>query len=97
MYLIPDDPRFIGVRGWFFDREGKHTPEMVEFVNQEGLVVGLALTGQPRPDVAAQVDPQAERSGFKGYLLSSALGQTVELRDSQGRPGFSIQLPTSRQ
>jgi hypothetical protein len=97
MYLIPDDPRFIGVRGWFFDREAKRTPEMVEFVNQDGLVVGLALTGQPRADVAAQIDPQAAMSGFKGYLLSSALGQTVELRDSQGRPGFSIQLPTVRQ
>lgn len=97
LYLIPGEPDFIGVRGWFFDREAKRAPELVDFVNQDGLIVGMALTGQPRADVAGTVDPQAAESGFKGYLLSTALGQTIELRDAQGNPGFSIQLPTGRQ
>lgn len=97
MYLIPGEPDFIGVRGWFFDREAKRAPEMVDFVNQDGLIVGMALTGQPRADVAGTIDPQAAESGFKGYLLSSALGQIVEVRDAQGHPGFSIQLPTVKQ
>jgi hypothetical protein len=97
LYLIPGEPDFIGVRGWFFDREAKRVPATVDFVNQDNLIVGMALTGQPRSDVAGAVDPQAAESGFKGYLLSSALGQIVEIRDAQGHPGFSIQLPTVKQ
>lgn len=97
MYLIPGEPEFIGVRGWFFDREVKRVPAMVDFVNQNNLIVGMALTGQPRADVAGTVDPQAAESGFKGYLLSSALGHVVEVRDAQGHPGFSFQLPTVKQ
>lgn len=97
LYLIPRETDFSGVRGWFFDREAKRVPAMVDFVNQDNLIVGMALAGQPCADVAGTVDPQAAESGFKDYLLSSALGHVVEVRDAQSHPGFSIQLPTVKQ
>ena len=47
-------------------------PELIEVVDEKGVVIGVVLTGQPRPDVAKRVHKKAIYSGFKGYITDSA-------------------------
>ena len=67
---VPEDPRFFRGRGWMFDPSAQQWPEILSIVDGDGKVVGFALSGQPRQDVGLAVGEKANKSGFKGYLLS---------------------------
>lgn len=74
---LGDMSAFARVRGWQFNMETRRTPRIVQFVNEEKIVVGVALTGALRPDLAAAVDTKAEKAGYVGYVRVSALGKGV--------------------
>lgn len=60
------------VQGWAFDKNIRKTPDYIVFVDTDSRVVGFALTGGTRSDVAKAIDPLALKSGFLGYVLSNA-------------------------
>ena len=74
---VPEDPRFVRIRGWIFDPSTQQQPETLSIVDGDGKAVGFALLGQPRPDVGLAVGEKANQSGFKGYLLSEKQGMSV--------------------
>ena len=65
---IPEDPRYLRVRGWAFDREASSQPLRLTILDEQGVVSGFVLSGLARPDVAALVDPKAGLSGYRGYV-----------------------------
>lgn len=79
---IGSDPRYVQVQGWLFETESKRAPEAIHILDKDGVVVGYAFTRQPRPDVKA-VHPNAEFSGFKGYLQTAQLGKQIVLHGIQ--------------
>ena len=91
---IVGDPRYLRVNGWMFNPAAPSVPALCRLVDNQGRVVGLVLTGQPRPDIAKAVEPAASYSGFKGYLLSSQQGKTVTLQDTAASCQLSIQIPS---
>jgi hypothetical protein len=84
--------RYLRVRGWFYDSRHHSVPESVRFVDNQGIVKGIVLTGKLRPDVAKAIDPAAELSGFEGYVLADAQGKSVELVDPQSGCRFTAQI-----
>jgi len=64
---IPSDPRFVRVRGWIGDNVPSRSPRPVYIVDGD-VVVGYALAGQRRGDVAAAVGKWAQYNGFVGYI-----------------------------
>jgi hypothetical protein len=90
---IIGDARYLQVSGWIFNPATHSVPDVVDLVDSQGRVVGLALTGQPRLDVAQAVAPAAAYSGFKGYLSADQQGKTVTLQDTAGSCQLSIQVP----
>jgi hypothetical protein len=68
------------VQGWLFDQESRASPARIRLLDGSGEVVGYALTGGPRPDVAATASPQAGHSGFLGYVRSDHAGDLLILR-----------------
>jgi hypothetical protein len=46
-------------------------------IDTDGKIVGFAVSGQSRPDVALALGERAKNSGFKGYLLSEKQGRSV--------------------
>lgn len=90
---VPEDRRFVRIRGWIFDPSTQQQPETLSIVDGDGKAVGFALLGQPRPDVGLAVGEKANKSGFKGYLLSEkqgmpvfAVGEDVQCRLSSNVP-----------
>jgi hypothetical protein len=77
---IEGESRFVRVRGWIFNPEGKNYPEIIRFSDNQGKVVGYALTGQTRQDVADAVDKKAVQSGYQGYLLADQVGAAITLQ-----------------
>ena len=75
--LVPEDQHFLRVRGWLSDSAGHISSEPLSIVDDTGKIVGFALAGQPRPDVAITAGESARDSGFKGYLSSAAQGRKV--------------------
>lgn len=65
------------IKGWIFKRDDETYPDYLRFLNSSGEVVGYAVTGGYRPDVAGQVAKSALLSGFDGYILSSMSGSTL--------------------
>lgn len=90
---IAGDFKYVRVRGWIFDPHKGSVPRSVQLVDEDGVVQGLVLTGQPRPDVANAIDSAASNSGFKGYVRSAAQGEVVILRSSEGSCKFASNIP----
>lgn len=59
---------YLRVRGWIFDPASRSTPKVITFTNEQGIIIGRGLTGQPRPDVKEKVDHRAYKAGFGGYI-----------------------------
>lgn len=72
--VVPEDPRFIRLRGWIFDPSTWPQSELLNIVDEAGKTIGFVLNGQPRPDVGLAVGKKANNSGIKGYLLSEKDG-----------------------
>lgn len=56
------------ILGWLTKADDFATPAFLLVADADGRVIGSALTGIPRPDVAQVIDPKAGQSGFVGYL-----------------------------
>lgn len=74
---IPEDPRYLRVRGWAFDRKAPSQPLRLTIVDEQGVVSGFVLSGLERPDVAALVDPKAGLSGYRGYVRANLQGKKL--------------------
>ena len=74
---IPEDPRYLRVRGWAFDRKAPSQPLRLTIVDEQGVVSGFVLSGLERPDVAALVDPKAGTSGYRGYVRADLQGKRL--------------------
>ncbi|MGE3332601.1 MAG: hypothetical protein AB7I36_03085 [Rhodospirillaceae bacterium] len=67
---IDGEAAYLRVTGWVFDADGD-MPDFV-YIDHDGVIEGVAVTGHKRADVAQQVDPRALWGGFTGYIRSGA-------------------------
>lgn len=67
---IPGESRFRSVEGWAVDEEKIRQPRFIYFT-AAGKVVGLALRGAYRPDVADIIDYRGAYAGYYGYILAT--------------------------
>jgi len=68
---VVNSSEYSRVLGWAFDKNLHKVPDSIVFVDSSNQVVGFALTGSQRTDVAEAIDPLALNSGFIGYVLSN--------------------------
>lgn len=86
-------PGYIRISGWFYDPGDASVPESIQFIDRKGTVLGVALTGAPRPDVAQRLGSPARLSGFAGYLLARAQQQLVTVVDPRSGCHFDAPVP----
>ncbi|MCA0202569.1 MAG: hypothetical protein LCH56_17375 [Proteobacteria bacterium] len=72
------DRRYSNIQGWAFDRTSGKVPPFV-LVADEDVIVGIAVTGARRPDVAERVDSRGLLGGFSGYLRAEAGPHALQL------------------
>lgn len=69
---------FVRVYGWQFDSARRNkVGNRIEFIDDAGRLVGAALPGAIRSDVATALNNRALRAGFTGYILKSAVGKQL--------------------
>lgn len=68
---VVNSSEYSRVLGWAFDKTLHRIPDSIVFVDNSHQVVGFALTGSQRTDVAEAIDTLALNSGFIGYVLSN--------------------------
>jgi hypothetical protein len=90
---IVEDPRFVIIRGWVFNSEAQAYPDFLRFLDSNDGIVGYAITGGYRPDVAGQVNKNALLSGFDGYISSSSLGSTLLVQAGNLSCQISLNIP----
>ena len=83
-FEITEDPRFVRVSGWLYSPSSKVPPKTIRLLDEEHHVVGHALSGGFRLDVAGVVGPKAVTSGFEGYLRSEFSTQATILSADRG-------------
>jgi hypothetical protein len=66
---VTDDAGVSAIGGWAFDGEAGRVPGEVILVDSDNRVVGVGLTGLPRPDLARSVGENVGIAGFDGYLF----------------------------
>jgi hypothetical protein len=76
---VRGDERFRQVIGWIYSPEHNQVPNRIWVTSADGTIIGYALTGYPRPDVAQTIDTRAEYAGFYGYVLKSTFPATTRL------------------
>jgi hypothetical protein len=84
---------YVRVNGWIFSATDEKSPTLVRLIGKDGLVVGFALTGTPRPDVADAIDKKAGLSGFRGYLRSDATGMQITAEGNHPACHLSVNVP----
>jgi hypothetical protein len=89
---IAGEGRYAAVSGWVFDKESESIPSSLLIVDHNNVVVGYALTGGYRDDVARSLDAKALKSQFKGYVLKDGLG--TDLKFSSSSPGCYFNAQT---
>jgi len=82
----------VRVEGWLVGGASHAPPERVRLVSMQGITVGFALTGTPRPDVAGAIGRAAANAGFRGYVRADAAGSALTLFGE--RPECRMQLMT---
>lgn len=94
-FIEPIDgvPSYVRVNGWIFSDIDANTPKLVQFVDKGGLIIGYALTGTPRPDVAKAISTKANLSGFRGYLRSEATGLQAIAEGSRSSCHLMVNVP----
>jgi hypothetical protein len=73
---IPTDLRYVRANGWAFDGSNRQGTDFVLFA-YAGRIVGAGVTGALRPDVANVYGKFARRSGYSGFISSTAARQKV--------------------
>lgn len=66
--LVSSDHRYYKISGWIFDSKEKSMPTFLTVTDPNGYILGYAITGKKRPDVAKAINPAAMYSGFDGYI-----------------------------
>ncbi len=74
-----DQEEYVRLRGWVFDSEKKKVPKFMRIVSDEGLLVGIIVTGEYRADVEQLIHPKAARSGYFGFLKRTHTARTVHV------------------
>lgn len=87
------DGNFVSVHGWIYDQYEKKVPEKLEFRNEHGVVVGSALTGLKRADVAALYGTTSEFLGFKGYILTEKSESNIKMTATSPGCYFTFEKP----
>lgn len=78
---VEGDERYSQLKGWIFDSGKRSVPRSALLIDEAGVVEGIVMAGQERPDVAKAIDPAAKYSGFKGYVKTTARGKSMTLVD----------------
>ncbi|MDH1008780.1 hypothetical protein N5J43_22210 [Pseudomonas nicosulfuronedens] len=76
---VKGDEKFRQVIGWIYSPEHNQVPNRLWITSADGTIIGYALTGYPRPDVAQVIDARAKYAGFYGYVLKSTVPATIKL------------------
>jgi hypothetical protein len=85
---IATDQNWSFVQGWFYDKSTTKYPLPLLILDENHTVVGVAITGVRRPDVASTIDQKATYSGFEGYLHRKAIG-TIRFYSPETKSFFS--------
>lgn len=92
---IENENRYVSVRGWIYNPKLNLVPHVVHILNEQKIIVGYALVGQPRPDTnSGIIDSKAELSGFKGYLLTDQLDQNLIFQGIEPSCAFNATVPS---
>ena len=86
---IINDKRFVRISGWMFNPADKTYPKYIRILSSKSQIIGYAMTGQPRPDIADTIDKKAGLSGYCGYILADQMGATLTLQGD--RPSCQMQ------
>jgi hypothetical protein len=76
---IDGEENYVKIEGWVLDSDSESVPKIIHVVGENNKIIGYALVGKKRTDIKKSVNNQAKFSGFKGYLLKSAVGKKVIL------------------
>lgn len=70
--IVDGSKNHLRLRGWIFDPVSKRSPKLITFTNEDGVIIGSGLSGQPRPDVRKAIHSKAFTAGFGGYINNDA-------------------------
>lgn len=84
--------KYIKIQGWLFQPYQNNSPESIYILNKDNQVIGYALTGQTRMDVAKVIDPKANNSGYKGYMLK-VQGKKITLIGNNPNCKLNVKVP----
>lgn len=76
---ITDDSRYYRVRGWLETADTSQEPAMIRLLDQQGRVVGFALSGFARADSEQENNFYPLHSSFIGYVQAEQANKNIIL------------------
>ena len=82
---INESPGYVRLTGWFMVADKRaNKVNRLEVVNEDGEIIGYALTGALRPDVRDAHGEKSLYSGFVGYVNVGKMGDKLSIVDVKG-------------
>ncbi|WP_447096480.1 hypothetical protein [Pseudomonas sp. CF10PS3] len=79
---IVGEERWAAISGWIYDEASETVPRSVVILDQKNIVVGYAVTGGSRSDIAEIEGASAANAKLKGYVLKGSLGGQLKIISS---------------
>ena len=79
---VDGDMDFFFVEGWILDRKNERVPPGVCLLDEDGTVVGFAITGNPRADIADFFGSRTfQQAGFRGYVRAVDMDRWTDVTE----------------
>ncbi|PPD47235.1 MAG: hypothetical protein CTY16_07980 [Methylobacter sp.] len=90
---ITGEDQFVRIHGWMFNPKDKTYPNVIRVLSDQGKIIGYALTGQSKPEIAGTVGSAARLSGYQGYLLKGQTGTSLTLQSDSPPCQMQVAVP----
>jgi len=74
---LPEDAGYWRIYGWVFNDLADASPKLVKIV-EDNSIIGFALTGQSRRDLASSISKSAVKAGFVGYMKRNSKNASIK-------------------
>jgi hypothetical protein len=75
--LVETDKKWKQVSGWMLIPKNRSQITSIQFLNEDGRIIGQAVAGFVRPDLKKAIPSSDIRSGFRGYIRAGSSVKTI--------------------
>lgn len=97
VYIFGPEDRYLGIRGWMYSKDLSVKSSPLRVLNSRSEIIGFALLGDMRPDVANAVGKGSLYYGYRGYIKNIPLNSSIFIISGDNQCKINAMLSLDKQ